>query len=571
MVTADNNDLQSSQSKTRTVTVVLSTLQFLFVFAIMASGLIALVGGLGLFIVNALTHAGLVMPSIFVGWPFQALLFLILGFMGITNAKGLREEETYAYSSILYMNLLSALVLLSIGILGYFLAVFGVLIVLLFFMPSVKPLWYGQFKEDAGPRAKEFRYSLHLIKRSPLVVVGIVIITSIVIIVLAAPLLSPYGAEERVWDDGKLPPGSASSALKSTRLDLVLLSDVDVQPYPAENISGFSMTPEMITTNYPPTINFYLSLNATTDNGTVYLAVYNVSVEEYGALAPAEQAAHRIYENQGLARMRVTIQLPNRTADYTWVFHFDAVEKTVPWDCAVSIVVYYNHWRPIHYLGTDDVGGDIFSRILWAGQTDLRISISVVLVATVVGAIIGAIAGYYGGKIDELVMRVTDIFFAFPGLILAMAIVMALGVRNLDNIALALMVTWWPVYARLVRGQVLTEREKLYVEAARSVGASDRRILLAHILPNTFQPLIVQATMDTGGVLLTAAGLAFIGFGPPVGSAEWGLMISGGQIYMYNYPWIAFFPGLMILMTALAFNLVGDGIRDILDPKLRRR
>ncbi|MGQ4871412.1 MAG: ABC transporter permease, partial [Candidatus Thorarchaeota archaeon] len=176
-----------------------------------------------------------------------------------------------------------------------------------------------------------------------------------------------------------------------------------------------------------------------------------------------------------------------------------------------------------------------------------------------------------GGKLDELVMRITDVFFAFPGLILAMAIVMALGERNLDNIALALMVTWWPVYARLVRGQVLAEREKLYVEAARSVGASDSRILFTHIIPNTFQPLIVQATMDTGGVLLTAAGLSYIGFGPPAGVAEWGLMISIGQQYLTIAPWMSLFPGLAILVTALAFNLVGDGIRDILDPKLRRR
>jgi peptide/nickel transport system permease protein len=168
-------------------------------------------------------------------------------------------------------------------------------------------------------------------------------------------------------------------------------------------------------------------------------------------------------------------------------------------------------------------------------------------------------------------MRVTDVFFAFPGLILAMAIVMALGERSLDNISLALMITWWPTYARLVRGQVLSEREKLYVEAARSVGASDSRILLFHIIPNTIQPLIVQATMDTGGVLLTAAGLAYIGFGPPAGAAEWGLMISKGQEYLISYPWMSMYPGLAILVTALGFNLVGDGIRDILDPKLRRR
>ena len=227
--------------------------------------------------------------------------------------------------------------------------------------------------------------------------------------------------------------------------------------------------------------------------------------------------------------------------------------------------------NPDHVWGTDDSGGDIFSRILYGAQIDLRISVAVVLVAVTVGSLIGAIAGYYGGKIDELVMRVTDVFFAFPGLVLAMAIVMALGERSLDNISIALMVTWWPAYARLVRGQVLAEREKLYVEAARSIGASDVRILLVHILPNTIQPLIVQATMDTGSVLLVAAGLSFIGFGPPAGIAEWGLMISIAQQYFTLAPWAVFFPGIAILLVALAFNLVGDGVRDILDPKLRRR
>jgi peptide/nickel transport system permease protein len=193
------------------------------------------------------------------------------------------------------------------------------------------------------------------------------------------------------------------------------------------------------------------------------------------------------------------------------------------------------------------------------------------MVALSIGAVIGAASGYFGGKLDELVMRITDIFFAFPGLVLAMAIVMAIGVRSLGTISIALMITWWPTYARLVRGQVLSEREKLYIEAARSSGASDTRILFGHILPNTIQPVIVQATMDIGSVLLVAAGLAFIGFGPPVGTAEWGMMIARGQNYILSSPWMTLYPGLAILVTALAFNLVGDGIRDILDPKLRRR
>ncbi|MHA2192331.1 MAG: ABC transporter permease [Candidatus Thorarchaeota archaeon] len=223
-----------------------------------------------------------------------------------------------------------------------------------------------------------------------------------------------------------------------------------------------------------------------------------------------------------------------------------------------------------HLWGTDQNGGDIFSMVMWATRIDLRIALSVVSVSLIIGTLVGAAAGYFGGAVDEIVMRITDVFFAFPGLILAMAIVAALGERSLDNIAIALMFVWWPTYARLVRGQVLIERERLYVEAARSVGASDFRILLSHILPNTVQPVIVQATLDLGGVLLTAAGLSFIGFGAEAGTAEWGLMIATGQDH-FTFYWLVFYPGFAILLIALAFNLVGDGVRDILDPKLRRR
>jgi peptide/nickel transport system permease protein len=266
------------------------------------------------------------------------------------------------------------------------------------------------------------------------------------------------------------------------------------------------------------------------------------------------------------------IELPDEVGQYVWELQvdFDGT-KTGEWSANTRVVLRFYDNYPVHIWGTDNYGGDIYSRIIWGAQEDLKIALSVVAVALSIGAVIGAASGYYGGKLDELVMRITDIFFAFPGLVLAMAIVMALGVRSLETISIALMITWWPTYARLVRGQVLSEREKLYIEAARSSGASDTRILFSHILPNTIQPVIVQATMDIGSVLLVAAGLAFIGFGPPIGTAEWGMMIARGQNYILSAPWMTLYPGLAILVTALAFNLVGDGIRDILDPKLRRR
>ena len=222
-----------------------------------------------------------------------------------------------------------------------------------------------------------------------------------------------------------------------------------------------------------------------------------------------------------------------------------------------------------HIFGTDESGGDIFSRLVWASRLDLTIAVTVVLMAIALGASMGAVSGFIGGKTDEVLMRVTDVFLAFPPLILAMTIAAALG-RNLTNLTIALIIVWWPGYARLVRGQVLSEREKLYVEAARAAGASRSRVIFRHVLPNSIYPLLVNATLDLGGVILTAAGLSFIGFGAGAGIAEWGRMIADGRNYMFQSPWMATFPGLAILLSSLSLNLVGDGLRDVLDPRLRR-
>ena len=223
----------------------------------------------------------------------------------------------------------------------------------------------------------------------------------------------------------------------------------------------------------------------------------------------------------------------------------------------------------IHIFGTDEKGGDIFSRCLWALQVDLLLALWVVTGAVVIGTLLGATAGYYGGWIDQLLMRITDVFFAFPGLILAMAIAAALG-RNMFNLSIALIVVWWAGYARIIRGQVIAEKNKLYVEAARATGLRNTRIILFHVLPNSIYPILVAATLDLGGVMLTAAGLSFIGFGANPGDAELGRMVADGRRYLAAAPWIIFFPGLFIFISVLAFNLIGDGIRDVLDPRIRR-
>ena len=220
-------------------------------------------------------------------------------------------------------------------------------------------------------------------------------------------------------------------------------------------------------------------------------------------------------------------------------------------------------------MGTDDMGRDILSRIIYGSRISIMVGVVVVAISLSIGVPLGAISGYFGGKIDSILMRITDIFLGLPSLVLALAIAAALG-RGIMNTMIAISITWWPWYARLVRGQTLSIREMGYIEAARAAGGSSFRIVLTHVLPNCISPIIVTASMDMGYTILAAAALGFIGLGAQPPSPEWGLMVSIGRTYMMNYPWVATFPGLAILITVLGFNLVGDGLRDLLSPRLRR-
>jgi peptide/nickel transport system permease protein len=243
-----------------------------------------------------------------------------------------------------------------------------------------------------------------------------------------------------------------------------------------------------------------------------------------------------------------------------WIAPYDPLAQNVP-----------QRLQPpgdAHPFGTDELGRDMFSRVVWGGRITIPAGMTVVVIGSTLGTIIGALAGYIGGYWDELLMRLSELFMAFPTIILAMAITAALG-PDIRNAILALVVVWWPSYARLIRALVLDVKSKEYVDGARSIGASGFYILFRTVLPNCISSAVVLATLDIGNAILTFAGLSFLGLGPDPSSPEWGRMVSIG-IDFFDQWWMWLFPGLAIAILVMAFNFIGDGLRDLLDPRLRK-
>lgn len=240
-----------------------------------------------------------------------------------------------------------------------------------------------------------------------------------------------------------------------------------------------------------------------------------------------------------------------------------------PYDpMAQNVMIRFQGPSNAHPFGTDQLGRDVLSRVMYGGRISLPASLLVITVAMSIGTVVGAVAGYIGGLGDELLMRVTEIFMAFPTIILAMAIAAALG-PSVINAVIAMVVVWWPNYARVVRSLVISVRSNEFVEAAYAMGASDARILFRTILPNCMAPALVMATVDVGNAILIFAGLSFLGLGPEPSTPEWGRMVADGVGYFDQW-WLSTFAGLAIFTVVMALNFVGDGLRDLADPRTRK-
>ena len=281
--------------------------------------------------------------------------------------------------------------------------------------------------------------------------------------------------------------------------------------------------------------------------------------------APGGAVWYFMRSRLGVAAAAVSILFIVAALLAPWLTPYADAGRGVP---DLSIRLQSPSWS--HWLGTDDLGRDVLARLLFGARTALVVAFGVVVLSVIVGVIVGAVAGYFGRWADEILMRVTDMFLAFPPLLLAVLVAAALG-ASLRNTVIAIAVSWWPWYARQVRAQVLSLRERPYVRAVQAIGVPRRRIIALHIVPNALSPVWVQATADLGAAVLTAAGLSFVGLGPRPPTADWGTMISEGRQYVLSGQWwIAGFAGVAIVLVAMAFNLAGDVVRDVTDPKTRQ-
>ena len=489
------------------------------------------------------------------------------------------------------------------------------------FLRMIDRTWRREYLRLRAPRVRETRHTLHLVRKSPLTLGGIVIIALFILIAalasVAPALVVPSPADggavlyrgEFFW-----PPFERTQVWRNETIVETLRNDgwygwtddedAPIGPPNPRRLGGdaFEWTrqaePPRLSTDfarsdrhgeafvatdfrlddvYRDTIGFvgvqirqqtvpgnYLAVSVSWDVGRSWSLPLTTTDGSYGGSVWGETLEFTSAVPWSPARVRPGVLLVH-------VVHVTApgfAEGPVKIDYFAVRLFFEGRYV---LLGTDELGRDYLSRIILAAPLDLLIAIVVVVSALLIGVVLGVVSGYYGGWVDEVIMRVTDIFLSIPGLILALAFTAALG-PGLLNVMTALVITWWPGYTRLIRSQTLTIRESLYIEAARAVGVPSRRIVFRHILPNSFAPVLVNATLDMGTVILVAAALSFLGLGVQPPAPEWGSMVSEGRLYIIAQGlwWLSTFPGLAILFASLGFNLAGDGLRDILDPRMRR-
>jgi len=466
-------------------------------------------------------------------------------------------------------------------------------------MRMADPRWRREYKRTAAPKLREFRHTLHLLRKSLLTLVGIVIIAAFIVVAILAKVApglvapSPEDGGAIVYR-GELfqPPFQYTLATRNETFETV-------------EVNATWTTPQFMREAEPPYF-FPLVAESSVAGDTFVVSGFrlgDVYTDDIRALAihvrgrfPAGNALAVSVSPDGGQTWLGPFSANASVGSEEWANHLDFLslrdwknedlqpgvlkvrgEHVVDPSAPVGPVQVDYFGVSVTFqgryvlFGTDDLGRDYLSRVVLAAPYDLEIAILVVGIALLVGVVLGVVAGYFGGWVDEMIMRITDIFLSVPGLILALAFTSALG-PGLDNVMTALIIVWWPPYTRLIRGQALAVRENLYVEAARAVGVPSRRIVFRHILPNTFAPVLVNATLDMGSVILVASALSFLGLGVRPPAPEWGAMVSDGRNYIIaqGWWWLSTFPGLAILFASLGFNLAGDGLRDILDPRLRR-
>lgn len=300
--------------------------------------------------------------------------------------------------------------------------------------------------------------------------------------------------------------------------------------------------------------------------------------ELYGRRADVKYSLHLLRRNPivlagfviSVVSVLLALLAPLLANPSSW--HVQNLDLRLCWNNPVfnwQIANVFNCAGSVYPLGTDQYGRSLSGMMILAIPIDLQIAFEVVLSAVVIGIVFGSIAAYVGGVVDELILRITDVFLAVPGILLAIVMIVVMG-RSLPVLTFAVLITWWPFYVRLVRSQVLGEKEKPYVERLRAMGAGGTRILFRHVVPNSIYPVLIQATLDIGSVILTVSALTFIGLTPSPLLPELGNLANQGIQYIFTAPWLIVFPGVTIMVISLGFNLLGDGIRDIFDPRLRR-